>query len=81
MDGNRVTGSVWLVKAVDRSPSASTAEDLADEILDALDNAALSLTDGTVLFCRRETALSYTEQDGADLWRHVGGYYRLITTP
>jgi hypothetical protein len=72
---------LWLVKATDRSLSATRAEDIAARIDVVLMDAPLTLPAGSVAYCRRETEIDYPEPDGADLFHHVGGIYRITTTP
>ncbi len=80
-DGPPLRNDVWLVKAIDRSGSASLAEDIDAQIDMALTDAPLAITGRTLLYLRRESDVDYPEQDGAETFHHVGGLYRLITVP
>ena len=76
--GEPMRPEVWLVKAVDRSPSADVAEQIDARAQTLLNDAALSVTGSTLLYLRRQTDVSYAERDGHETYRHVGGTYRLI---
>lgn len=70
---------VWLVKAVDLASSASGAEDIAARI-DVVLNGSRPAVDGRrVLAILRESDVTYPETDGADVYRHEGGLYRVTT--
>jgi hypothetical protein len=76
-----IRSELWCVKAVDRSLSASAAATIDRRLDTLLTDPSLAIAGFTVLYCRRETDVSYPEQDGADVFHHVGGLYRLIYTP
>jgi hypothetical protein len=77
--GDPIQSDVWQVKAIDRGPSASTAEDIAIRIDTVLTDAALNVDDHAHLYLRRESDIDYPEQDGAETYHHVGALYRLLT--
>lgn len=79
--GAHIQTDLWMVKGIDAGPSASRAEDIAARISDLLTDAALTVTDRDLLTVFRESDIDYSEQDGADTYRHCGGLYRLITEP
>jgi len=70
---------VWLVKAIARGGSATTAEDIAARIDLRLNNAQFAITGRTLQYCRRVAAIDYGEGDGADQYHHCGAIYRLVT--
>lgn len=70
---------VWLVKAIDKSGSADTADDLAAAIDDALTDQTLLIPGRTQLYLRRRTTVRFTEVDGDITYRHSGATFRLIT--
>ena len=76
-----IKNELWVVKAIDKSASASTAEQIAGLIESALHDAPLSIDGHDHLYLRRESDIDYPEQNGADLYHHVGGVYRLYTEP
>lgn len=79
--GRAFEPQLWLVKAVDRSRSASVAENIAARIDTLLTDANLSLSSGSVLYVKRDTHVDFGEQDGADAYQHVGGIFRITTAP
>lgn len=80
-DGPPAESAIWLVKAVCEGASATPAEDAAREIDRVLNDAQLTIADTTLLYIRLASRIGYREQNGPDLWRHVGGVYRLVTEP
>lgn len=76
-NGNPLVNQVWLFKAVDRSRSASKAEDIDKRIDVVLTDAVMDLSDGTLLYLRRESDVDYDEGTDPDyIVHHVGGLYR-----
>jgi hypothetical protein len=68
---------VWLFKGIDRSPSAATAEEISKRISTLLTDPILTLSDGTLMYCRRESDIDYEEGTDPDKQiHHVGGMYR-----
>lgn len=68
---------VFTIKGVTKGPSAVRAGQIADRIDTLLTDAALSITNGTLMYCRREADLDYPESSLGDVFRHCGGSYRL----
>lgn len=79
--GTPLQSDLWLVKAVDRSASASKAEGIAARIDAVLSDANLSVGGRDQLYLRRETDVEYAEDDGAETYRHCGAVYRVVTDP
>lgn len=79
--GGHVQIDLWTVKAVDRSASASQVETLAARIDELLTDAPLPVSDRRLLTVYRETDIDYPEVDGADIYRHCGAMFRLISEP
>lgn len=71
----------WLVKGIDRAPSSGLAEDIAARVEVVLTDAPLVSAGHVHLYVRRESDVDYGEDDGADLYHHVGAVYRLVTQP
>lgn len=69
---------VWLVKAVDRSTSADTADAIAARIQVLLNDATLSVSGKTHLYLRRQSDVEYPEVADGVLYRHAGALYRLV---
>lgn len=76
-----IQSDLWLVKAVDLSSSAGRAEDIAARINTVLTDAPLAITDHERLAVYRDSDVDYPETDGADVYRHVGALYRVVTEP
>lgn len=69
---------IWLVKAVDRSSTADTAEAIAARLNILLNDGALSISGGSLLYLRRQSDVEYPElSEGAPV-KHCGALYRLI---
>lgn len=79
--GPPVDTDVWLVKAIDRSASATAAEGIAARLDTLLNDAALTITGRALLYLRRQSGVNYGEQDGAEMFTHCGALYRLVTDP
>jgi len=78
--GADTQSDLWLIKAVDRSPSSTTAETVAARLDALLKDAALAVSGRTTLWMRRDSDIQYPEQDGADVFQHCGSVWRLLTT-
>jgi hypothetical protein len=77
--GGPIANQLWLFKGVDKSESSSTAEDIDKRIDVVLTDAALNLSDGTLLYLRRESDVDYEEGSDQDFQiHHVGGVYRTM---
>ncbi len=77
--GPPLANQVWMFKGIDRSPSASVAEDIDKRIGVILTDPVMSLSDGTLLYLRRESDIDYEEgTDPDNAVHHVGGLYRTM---
>lgn len=72
---------LWLVKGVSRGGSASLAEDIDIRCEELLNDAALSISDSTLLYLRRESTVDYGQADSGEMIHHVGGLYRCFRQP
>jgi len=81
------TARIWatplfLVKAIDKTRSWSTLTALADAIDNRLHgstgNTGATSTDARILACVREQPFSLIEESEGDMFRHLGGTYRVI---
>ncbi len=70
---------IWLIKAVDRSDTADTADNIASRLEALLTDAELSISGKTQLLLRRESDVDYPETTDGELYRHSGSTFRLIT--
>jgi hypothetical protein len=75
--GNAMDNQIWLVKAVDRSESASRAEDIAQAVDTLLDFGTLTVSGAINLATLRESDVDYPEVDGDQVHRHHGSRYRV----
>ena len=75
--GNAYDTHLWLVKAVARDTSSSTAEDIAKAIDDLLDFGTITVSGATLLFLARDSDVDYVETDGDQTYRHHGALYRV----
>jgi hypothetical protein len=69
---------IWLAKAVDRSPSADTAETIQARLRTLLNDAALSISGSTLMYLRRRAGVSYPETANGVQFKHAGDLYRLV---
>jgi Protein of unknown function (DUF3168) len=77
--GNPFDDQLWQFQAVDRSDSSSRAEDISKRISVILTDPVMSLTDGSLMYLRRESDVDYEEGTDPDyLIHHVGGLYRTM---
>jgi hypothetical protein len=68
----------YLIKAIGPGLSAIDTG-AAYERVDALINdAALPLSSGRVMACRRASTISMDETEGGEVWHHVGGIYSIF---
>lgn len=77
-DPSAFENNIWLVKAVDRNSSADTAEAIAARITVLLNDAALAISGGTLLYLRRQSDVEYPEVSEGVRFKHVGALYRLV---
>lgn len=71
---------VWQVKVIDRSTSAKRAYDAAQAIDDALDGGTLTIAGKTLADLHHVSDVSYVEDQGDQVFHHVGGNYAVVTT-
>ena len=78
VNGQRIWSNlVYVVKVVDRGESFSQAWDIAQRVDAVLHRASGTVSTGEVLECVRERLIAYVEHDGKEMYRHVGGVYRI----
>ena len=69
---------LWLIKAVDRSDTADTADNIASRLDALLTDASLSISGKTQLYLRRESDVDYPENADGVVYHHAGSLFRLI---
>ena len=69
---------LWLIKAVDRSDTADTADNIASRLDALLTDATLSISGKTQLYLRRESDVDYPENADGVVYHHAGSLFRLI---
>lgn len=74
----RGSESIYMVKAVARSPWPKEAGDIDTQIDSVMQNASLSITDHSLIECRRESDIYLVEDLDGVIYQHVGGLYRII---
>lgn len=73
----------WLygVKAITRDSSMHAAGEIDEAIDSLLTDSDFTIDDGTVMYCRRESAIpKYSEITDGVRYNHAGGSYRIWTT-
>jgi len=81
VDATRILANeVYQVKVIGSGglPAMAALQTIADRIDALLHRASGVLTGGQILSCTREQAVSYVEQDGAVVYSHLGGLYRIL---
>jgi hypothetical protein len=68
----------WLIKGIDRSPSADTAEAIAARLIALLNDGTLSISGGTLLYLRRQSDVEYPEVTDGEQFKHAGALFRLV---
>ena len=78
-DPEFMEGDTWMVKGVDRSPSADKVESIADRVNTLLQDASLSISGTSLLYLRRQSDIEYPEVDEGVLYHHCGAIFRVVT--
>ncbi len=76
--GDHFDAQVWLVKAITKGGSSSTAEDVDAAIADALDFQPLNISGADHMHLQREGAVAYAEVISGETYRHHGHLYRVV---
>lgn len=77
--GGPIANQVWLIKGVDKSNSSARAEDIDKRIGVVLTDPVMTLSDGSLMYMRRESDVDYGEETDPDyIIHHVGGLYRTL---
>src|SRR5262249_23310840 len=79
-DPSAFENDVWLIKAVDRSPTADQAEQIADRLKTLLNDQPPTISGAPLLYLRRKSDVKYPERAEGVLSRHCGALWRLVTT-
>lgn len=70
--------AIYMVKVISRSPWPKEGGDIDTQIDSVMQDASLSITGHTLLSCRRESDIYFTEDQAGVTFQHVGGTYRII---
>lgn len=79
-DPDALENDVWLVKGIDKSTSADTAESIQARLKTLLNDASLSISGATLLYLRRQSDVEYPETADGVMYKHAGSLFRLVTT-
>jgi len=79
-DPDALENDVWLIKGIDKSTSADTAEAIQDRLRVLLNDSSLSISGGTLLYLRRQSDVEYPEVTDGVTYAHAGSLYRLVWT-
>lgn len=77
MGGNAFDSQLWMVKGVVRSTTPSAAEDIDKAARDLLDFGTLTISGGSCMSLIRVSGMEYVENEGDQVFQHVGSVYRL----
>lgn len=69
---------IWLIKGIDRSPSADTAEAIQARLDALLSDAALSISGASLMYLRRQSDVEYPETTDGVRYQHAGSLFRLV---
>ncbi len=75
---NRGGESTYMIKAIDRSPWPKSASDIDTQIDTVMQDASLSITGHSLIYCRRESDIYLVEDFNGVIYHHVGGMYQII---
>ena len=75
--GNAFDSQIWQVKGIVRTTSSSVAEDIDKAVRDLLDFGSLTITGGSLMHMARESGFEFAENEGDEVYRHVGSLYRV----
>jgi hypothetical protein len=70
--------ALYMVKVIDRSSWPKSASDIDTQVDSALQDASLSISGHSSLYCRRESDLYLVEDVNGVTYQHIGGIYRII---
>jgi hypothetical protein len=79
-DPSAFEDDIWLVKGIDRSTTADTAEAIAARVKTLLNDATLTISGATHLYLRRQSDVEYLETADGVRYVHAGALYRLVYT-
>jgi hypothetical protein len=79
-DPSALEDDIWLVKGIDRSTTADTAEAIAARVKALLNDATLTISGATHLYLRRQSDVEYLETAEGVRYAHSGALYRLVYT-
>ena len=77
-DPSAFENNIWMVKGVDRSPSADTVEAIAARLNALLNDGTLAISGGVLMYLRRQSDIEYPEVTDGEQFKHCGALYRLV---
>jgi DNA-binding LytR/AlgR family response regulator len=77
-DPSALEDDIWLVKGIDRSTTADTAEAIAARVKTLLNDATLTISGATHLYLRRLSDVEYLETAEGVRYVHSGALFRLV---
>ena len=69
--------AIYMVKAIDQSPWPKSAGDIDTQVDSVMQDASLSVTGHSLLWCRREEDIYLAEDQQGVIYQHIGGLYRI----
>ena len=73
----RGADALYMVKAISKSRWPKEANDIDTLIDTVLQDASLSISGFTLLWCRRQEDIYLVEHEASETFHHVGGLYRI----
>ena len=68
----------YVIKGIGKGiETQGQIEEISERLLWLLTDPVLSIAGHVLMYCRRESELSYTETSGGTVFQHAGGVFRL----
>ena len=74
----RGVGALYQIKVVSDSPWPKAAIAIDTLIDSVMQDASLSMSSYSLLWCRRESDINLPEERGSEMWSGVGGLWSII---
>ncbi len=75
---NAFEDDLWLIKGVDRSPSADIVDGIASRLEALLSDGLLTISGRTQMWLRPQQPVEYSEVLDGEMYRHSGRLFRLV---
>jgi hypothetical protein len=69
---------LWLIKGVDRAPSADIVDGIASRLEALLSDGLLTISGRTQMWLRPQQPIEYSEVTDGEMYRHSGRLFRLV---